>query len=84
MPQPQRRWDDDSRLPPWLIQTLGAVLVVAIAVFWFFTDRVSPLLFSGAISLIGVGSVKAVAQNMLNRGNPVTLPPDDREPDDKP
>ena len=66
-PTPRRRWDDEQRLPPWVIQSLGAVLTVACFVFWFFTNEVSELLLSAAVGLIAGGSVKAVALDTKRR-----------------
>lgn len=65
--KPARRWDDEQRLPPWVIQTLGGVLVVACFVFYFFTGEVSELLLSAAVGLIAGGSVKAVAENVWRK-----------------
>lgn len=67
MPQPRQRWDDEQRLPPWVVQAFGAVLTASVFVFYYFTGEVSPLLLSAATALIGAGSIKAATQNIARR-----------------
>lgn len=57
----------DSRLlPPWAIQIIGLLLLIAAAAFWFISDRESPLLVGAALTLIGLGAYGS-AQKTLRK-----------------
>lgn len=49
------RREDGRRVPPWLIQACGIVLLIGAGVFWGITGRESVLIMSAALSLIFLG-----------------------------
>jgi hypothetical protein len=46
-------------LPPWLIQLTGLILLIAVCIYWAFTENESALIMSGVMSLILVGAYKS-------------------------
>jgi hypothetical protein len=43
-------------LPPWLLQTVGALTFVGASVFWAVTGHQSVLIMGAAMALIGLGA----------------------------
>lgn len=51
---------DDRYLSPIILQTIGAVLVVASFIFWMVEGRESALLMSAALALVGGGAAQGI------------------------
>lgn len=51
---------DDRHLSPIILQSLGAILLIAAFVFWIIEDRESALLVSAALTLVGAGGLQGI------------------------
>lgn len=71
-PPEERRAGDPSPsryLPPWLIQSVGIVLLITAGIFWAVTGRESVLMISSAMTLIAAGVVRGAQVTIKRNGN---------------
>ena len=61
-------------LPPWLLQTIGILMILFFTAFWAITGRVEPVLLGTAGTLIGIGEY-ARGSRKLERPEPPSPPP---------
>lgn len=70
-------------LAPKVLQLAGLILLVGAAVFWGVTGRESVLIMGAAMSLIGLGAYRGVA-DVFKQLDEHNSPPDEKAPSDDP
>lgn len=59
--------ETDRYLPPWALQLIGVILLIAFGVFWALTGRESLLLITTAVSLILLNGYKTAGRALLEK-----------------
>lgn len=67
---------DERYLSPIILQSLGAVLVIASFVFWIIEDRESALLMGAALTLVAGGGLQGI--RLRARDERIVATQDDR------
>lgn len=69
------RWRHSDSLPPFVLQLVGLVGLIALGVFWAITARLSPTLLGTTCALVGIGQYVDAVQGLTMRDrSPDTLP----------
>lgn len=62
--------DTGQYLPPWLLQALGAIIIIAAIVFWMVTGQQSALVVGAGVSLVGLGAYSGLRINVTKEPRP--------------